>query len=89
MINGENIRKKGHDIISSVVDALIHPQIQAECTWSGKTNVSSKKKLAFSQFKEIIGVIHFTCRRADSNYSLKDCEENLIYKILKHAVKRW
>lgn len=44
-----------------------------------------QKKIAFSEYKEIIGIIHATCRAADSSYSLKDCESDLTYKVFKYA----
>lgn len=41
--------------------------------------------MAFNEYKEIIGIIHATCRSADSSYSLKDCESDLTYKVFKYA----
>lgn len=89
VINGEGGRKVGGNVILSVVDALIHPSIQAEYTWTGKTNNSNTKKRRLDAFINIHSVVHSVCRLADSNYNQKDCTHDMIYKVLKYAQSRW
>lgn len=88
VINGENAQKKGKDIIVSVAEAIIDPNILPEFTWSGKSNDKNKKKIKFAAYKEISGIIHTTCRRADSSYSVRECEKDLTYIVLKYALQR-
>lgn len=68
---------------------MIHPKIQTQYTWTGKSCDKTSKKHAFDELKEIIGVIHNVCLRADSNYSLIDCKKDLTYKVLKYSSSRW
>lgn len=89
MINGADGNKSGHDVILSIVDAVIHPSIQAKYTWTGKTNCTAVKKERFSTLNEIHGLILCVCRKADNSYSKKDFEDDLIYKVLKYAYNRW
>lgn len=77
--------KKGGKIINSVVDAIIDRDCQCLFSWTGKSASGSKMKVAFSQYKEIIRMIHAVCWRADPIYSQKDCEHYLTYKVFKYA----
>lgn len=76
--------KKGGKIIRSVVNALIEPGIQYLFSWTGKSK-AGETKLPFNVYKEIVSIIHSTCRCADPYYSIKECEYDLTYKIFKHA----
>lgn len=89
MINGADGSKFGRDVISSIVDAVIHPSIQAKYTWTGKTNSKEVKKERFNMLPEIHGLILCVCRKADKNYSRKDFMDDLIYKVIKYAYNRW
>lgn len=84
-----NSKKKGHQIITSIVDAIIHPQIQSLYTWTGKSGEKTTKKHAFDELKEIVSLIHATCMRTDPSYSLADCKKDLTYKVLKYSSSRW
>lgn len=81
--------KSGHDVISSVVDAVIHPSVQAMFTWTGKTNNKEIRKEKFSDLNEIHGLILCVCRKADHTYSKSDFMDDLIYKVIKYAYNRW
>lgn len=85
VINGKTGEKKGGKIINSVVDAIIERDNQFQFSWTGRSSSGAKQKIAFNQYKEIIGVILAVCRFADSNYSRKDCEHDLTYKVFKYA----
>lgn len=89
IINGEDGNKAGHTAIVSIVDAIIHPSVQAEYTWTGKTNAPHVKKRSLSVFNQIQSVIHTVCRLADSSYTQKNCTHDLVYKVLKYAQSRW
>lgn len=89
MINGSDGSKSGHNVIVSVVDAIIHPSLQASFTWTGKTNNKSQKKQRFDTMKEIQGLIMCVCRKADHNYTKKDFIDDLIYKVFKYSYNRW
>lgn len=89
MINGTDGSKSGHDVILSVVDAVIHPSIQSQYTWTGKTNNKTVKKQRFNDLSEIHGLLLCVCRKADNSYSKRDFMEHLIYKVLKYAYNRW
>lgn len=84
VIHGQNGGKKGGKVIKSVFDALIDSKIHSLFTWTGKSG-NGQKKMAFSIYKETIGLIYTVIRLADTNYSKKDCEKNLTYKVLKYA----
>lgn len=85
MLNGVSGDKVGGKIIKSIADSIIHPENQYLFSMTGKAAPGHVKKIAFNQFTEIIGVIFATCRRADTNYSLKECKNDLTYKIFKHG----
>lgn len=89
IINGLNSKKKGHQIVTSIVDAIIHPQIQSLYTWTGKSGEKSTKKHAFDELKEMVSLIHATCMRTDPSYSSADCKKDLTYKVLKYSSSRW
>lgn len=84
IINGEGGEKKGEKIVKSVFDAIIDSKIKHIFTWTGKSS-DGKTKIAFPGYKEIIGLICSVIRRADQNYTLKGCEHDLIYKVLKYG----
>lgn len=88
VINGSDGSKRGHDIISSVVDAIITPAVQAQFTWTGKSDKNHKKQ-RFDENTEIIGVIFIVCRQADEKYAKSDCIHDLTYKVFKNAHQRW
>lgn len=88
VINGDGGGKKGGKIIKSVFDALISCEVAHHFTWSGKST-PGQKKIAFSTYKEIVGIIYAVVRRADPGYCRKDCEKDLTYKVLKHAHARY
>lgn len=85
IINGQAGDKKGGKIINSVVDSIIHRENQFQFSWTGRSSSGSKTKIAFTQYQEIISLILAVCRRADSSYSRKDCEQDLTYKVFKYA----
>lgn len=65
---------------------MIDGKIHCKYTWTGKSS-NNQTKLAFSELKEIIGLLYAVVRLADATYSLKDCERDLTYKVLKRAIK--
>lgn len=85
VINGENGNQKGGKIINSVIDSIVHRESQHLFSWTGRSSPGMKPKVAFSEYKELIGLIHAVCRRADETYSRKDCERDLTYKVFKYA----
>lgn len=87
-INGSDGSKNAHDIISSVVDAIVTPAVQAEHTWTGKSDKNITKH-RFDEYEEIIALIFIVCKKADKNYAKKDCIRDLTYKVFKHAGRRW
>lgn len=89
MINGTDGTKSGYDVISSVVDAVIHPSIQAKYTWSGKTNDKYVRKEIFKDLTEIQGLLLCVCRKADHSYSKIEFIDNIKYKVIKNAHARW
>lgn len=88
MINGSDGLKAGHDVISSIVDAIIEPSIQAQITWTGKTSGTVKKK-SFEDLVEIQSLILTVCRKADHAYTKADFLGDLKYKVIKCAHGRW
>lgn len=84
-----NSNKKGHQIITSIVDAIIHLQAQSKYTWTGKSSEKTKKKHAFDELKEIVSLIHATCMQTDPSYSSADCKRDLTYRVLKYSASRW
>lgn len=88
VINGEDGRKHGHDAITSIVDAIIHPSVQVEYTWTGKSNVINVKKKKFNVFTDIHKMVHNVCRLADSAYTVSECKNDFIYTVLKYSQQR-
>lgn len=84
VINGQSGDKNGGKIIKSLFDAVIDSRIISMFTWTGKSS-NGQKKMAFSEYKEIIGLLYTVVRLADTKYSKKDCERDLTYKVLKYA----
>lgn len=84
VINGHSGDKVGGKIIKSVFDAVIDSRIHCMFTWTGKSS-NGQKKMAFSEYKEVIGILYAIIRLADAKYSMKDCERDLTYKVLKYA----
>lgn len=89
LINGLNGNKKGHQIVTSIVDTIIHPQIQTEYTWTGKSGGKSTKKHAFAELEQVVSLVHATCLQTDPSYSSAECRKDLTYKVLKHSSSRW
>lgn len=58
--------------------------MQSKYTWTGKS-ADGEDKIAFRDYKQIVSLIHVVVRRADANYSMKNCVYNLTYSILKYA----
>lgn len=83
-INVRSGDRNGGKIIKSLFDAVIDSQIHCLFTWTGKSN-SGQKKMAFCEYKEIVGLFYAVIQLADSKYSMKDCERDLTYKVLKYA----
>lgn len=88
MINGCSGLKTGHDVISSIVDAIMEPSIQAQITWTGRTSGVGRKK-SFDVLVEIQGLILTVCRKADHGYTKTDFLGDLKYKVIKGAHSRW
>lgn len=84
-MHGESGTKKGPKIIKSLMNAMICREIQKLFTWTGKSVTGAKTKLAFNEYKEIIGTVHTICRRADSTYSMSECDYDLTYRVFKHV----
>lgn len=94
IINGAEGTKSGRDVISSIVDALLHPSLQAQYIWKRKTqskrnNGETVQKNRFDGFKELHSLIYAVCRHADNSYAKDDCKNDLIYKVFKYAHQRW
>lgn len=87
VINGQNGQQKGSKLIKSITNAIIQPESQYKFSWTGKPLLMDgrKSKIAFVEYKHIIGTIHATCRHVDSMYSLKACERDLTYRVFKNA----
>lgn len=88
VINGQDGRKNGHDAITSIADTIIHPSVQVEYTWTGKTNIPNVKKRKFNVFTNIHKMVHTVCRLADSSYTIVECKDDFIYTVLKYAQQR-
>lgn len=89
IINGTNGSKSGHDIILSVVDAIIHPSAQQHFTWTGKTDKKNERKEKFNKLTEIHSLIFQVCREADNNYDYSSCKDDFVSKVMKYAHSRW
>lgn len=85
IINGTNGSRSGHDIIQSVVDAIICPSVQRHFTWTGKTNKRNQKKEKFNALKEIHSLIFRVCHDADREYTHAKCKDDMIKKVMKYA----
>lgn len=84
IINGQNGDKNGGKIVKSIFDAVVDSRIHSLFTWTGKSS-NGQKKMAFCDYKEIVGLFYTVVHLADSKYSKKDCERDLTYKVLKYA----
>lgn len=89
ILNGNTGTQRGHDVIQSVVDALIKPDVQAEYTWCGKTNIKNVRKKKFNALKQIHELVWSLCHLADSAYIKSDFRHDLVYKVMKGAHSRW
>lgn len=88
VMHGESGTKKGPKIIKSITNAMICCEIQKLFSWTGRAANGAKTKLAFNEYKEIIGTLHMICRRADSTYSMSQCDYDLTYRVFKHVNKK-
>lgn len=85
----DNGYARGKDAILSITEALIHPSLLAQFTWTGKTNVKAVRKYEFSKYKSINNLIHTVCKHADENYTKKSYESDIVYFVMKYAANRW
>lgn len=88
IINGSNGSRSGHDIIMSVVDAIICPSVQRNFTWTGKTNRRNQRKERFSALKGIHSLIFQVCHEADREYTYAKFKKDLVGKVMKYAHSR-
>lgn len=87
LIHGHNGDKKGDKIIKSLFGTIIDSQIHSKFTWTGKSS-HQQTKIAFCDYKDVIGLIHAVVRLYDGTYSKMNCEKDLTYKVLKRAVNQ-
>lgn len=74
----------GEKIIKSIFDKVIDGRIHSYFTWTGKSN-NLQKKIAFSDYKEVIKFFYAVVLLADNSYTVKKCEKDLTYRVLKYA----
>lgn len=86
VINGDDGNKNGGKIIKALFDTVIYSELQCKFTWTGKSN--GQNKIAFCEYKEVVGLLYSVVRLADSKYTLKDCKRDITHKVLKHAVTK-
>lgn len=57
-------------------------------SWTGKSNAQKVRKIPFKMLKNIRALIFKLSHAAAANYTEKQCEKIIIYKVLKYAYKR-
>lgn len=85
----DNGYTRGRDAILPITEALIHPSLLAQYTWTGKTNVKTVRKFGFSTYKGINNLIHSSCKYADESYTKKNYDSDIVYIVMKYAANRW
>lgn len=84
VLYGRKGDKNGGKIIKTLFGKLMDSMIRSLFTWTGKS-IKGKKKIAFKTYEGVIGLLYAVVHLADKTYSMKDCEYDLTYKVLKHA----
>lgn len=84
VINGRSGEKDGEKILKPLFDAIIDSELKKKFTWTGRTNLG-KTKMAFMDYKEVTALLFAVVHLADSNYTTKQCQHDVTYRVLKHA----
>lgn len=79
----------GKKIISSVVYAILAPDLMATFTMTGKSGTKQVSKNRFKDYVKLIELIWIICSAADSTYTKSKFESDLTYKVFKYAYKAW
>lgn len=86
IINGAAGDGDGSKIIRSVVFATIAREVLSRFTWTGKS-AKPNSKLGFFSKKKTVQLFFDVVRLYDSQYTKSECEDDLKYKVFKHAYK--
>lgn len=87
VIGGESGTAEGDKVVGHIVHALISHVFLSDITWTGKAGKGKEKKIALEKYANIVRVIFSLCHNADRSYTLKNCQNGVIYKVLKHAYR--
>lgn len=69
---------------SLLAKQLFCPVLAAQYTWTGKSYGATRKK-AFNEFKEVHNLIFNVIHSIDSRYTLKQCHDDIVYRLMKYA----
>lgn len=82
---GDSGTMNGSKILKKIVTEVIATTLLKTMTWTGKTNVRDMRKLAFSKYTLLLKLIHETVLAADSSYTQKKFQSDMVNKVLKYA----
>lgn len=84
-IGGTEGNTRGERVLQVVCETIFNSFIN-QITWTGRAN-KGMKKLALSKYANTVKLITELCLKADSRYSASECQNDIIYKVLKYAFK--
>lgn len=87
-IGGVDGKGNGVKMLEPLIHAIIEPKMLANISWTGRGK-GNEKKIPMSAHVNIVRLITSLCEKADSSYLPKDCQRDIVYKILKHAVTKF
>lgn len=86
MINGDSGQLKGSKLLKDLVDRIITKKLLSQYTWSGKS-ASNVPKIAIKECELLVGTIYETVLAADSSYTIREFEVDMVKKVMKVAYK--
>lgn len=85
-INGDSGQLKGSKILKSLTSQIIDAKLLSEFTWTGKSAPNARKH-AIKTYTLLLKVIYETTLAADSAYTMRQFEIDMVTKVMKVAFK--
>lgn len=82
---GDSGKMNGSKILKKFVFEVIDKGLMKTMTWTGKTNVRDVRKLALNKYTLLLKLIHETVLKADSTYTYKQFQSDIVNKVVKYA----